>query len=147
MAILKPQNLFTSTSFLLIIFGALLYAKPIILLINDRGLNTDRAFELVQGLALGAVVTKRKMNVPGSFTPKGIPGKDEEDAIAEIIAMQTPVVEASKVVASTIDAVQDAEQTINEAAKPINNIAEEIAPKAPSAKTVAKIKLLSTLIR
>ena len=61
--------------------------------------------------------------------------------------MQTPVVEASKVVASTIDAVQDAKQTINEAAKPINNIAEEIAPKAPSAKTVAKIKLLSTLIR
>jgi hypothetical protein len=86
MVIKEPKNLFLTTSFYLIILGAILYSKPIIVSIIERGFNADRGFDLAQGLVLGAIATKKRLDLGDAFTPTGILGPDRDDIIKKQLA-------------------------------------------------------------
>ena len=136
----KPQNLFFSTTFFLILLGGAFYSEPIILSILKEGFTPERGFDLAKGFVLGAIATKNKMNDESTYTPHGILGRDKEVAIASIVAAQVPtILEASKAVANTIDAVQEAEQTVRTAVEPISDIAQAIAQNDPTVQAIADV--------
>jgi hypothetical protein len=132
----KPQNLFFTTSFLLIVLGGILYSKPIILAIIDRGFTADRGFDLISGLALGSIATKKKMDQDNVYTPKGMIGRDKSDVIAQQIAQ--PIIDIAQSVQPISQAINEV-QAVQEVLNPVADIAKMVTPNDPTVNAIADV--------
>jgi len=137
MDIRKPQNLFFTTTFWLILLGGILYSKPIALSIIDRGFTPDRGFDLIYGLIFGAIATKKKMDDESIYTPNGMLGRNKIDVIAQQITQ--PAIEIAQTVQPIVQAINEV-QAVKEVVNSANPIDEVIKMVVPNDQTSQIIK-------
>ena len=124
MILKEPKNLFLTSGFFLIVLGSILYSKPIIISIAERGFNLDRGFDLAQGLVLGAIATKKRLDVGDAFTPEGVFGPDKKDIIQKQL-QQVEDLKSVVVAASSVGtAIGEVSKTVEEVTDTFNDISD-----------------------
>ena len=139
----KPQNLFFTTTFWLILLGGILYSKPIALSIIDRGFTPDRGFDLTYGLIFGAIATMKKMEDESIYTPDecmGIPllGRNKIDVIKQqIIQPALEIAQTIQPIAQAINEVQAVKEVIS--ANPIDEVIKMVAPNDQASQIIKDV--------
>lgn len=134
----KPQNLFFTTTFWLILLGGILYSKPIALSIIDRGFTPDRGFDLTYGLIFGAIATKRKMDDESVYTPDGMLGRSKIDVITQQITQPAlEIAQTIQPIAQAINEVQAVKEVIS--ANPIDEVIKMVVPNDQASQIIKDV--------